>query len=74
MTRGRPTTPANYPRQLEMALSMKEAALMHEDFALPVEESINDADTVALLEPPAPATSDPFMVHVVGEPALPSAV
>ena len=57
-----------------MALSMKEAALMHEDFALPVEESINDADTVALSEPPAPATSDPFMVDVVGEPALPGAV
>jgi hypothetical protein len=61
----------NAAEAMLLALSMEEAALLNEDFVLPVEEAINDADTVAVSEPPAPVTSDPFMVDAVGEPAAP---
>ena len=57
-----------------MALSMEEAALMDEELAPLVEETINDADTVAMSEPSAPAITDPFMIDEVGEPAKPGSV
>ena len=70
----------NAAKTIILALSKEEASLMHEDRAIPIDESIRDDDTIifsephALSEPPALATTDPFMIDVIGKPILPGAV